>query len=34
MPKFIPYNYDQTSMVVINYKDNCSQEHLSTQFTF
>ena len=21
MPKFIPYNYDQTSMVVINYKD-------------
>jgi transposase len=21
MPKFIPYNYDQTSMVVINFKD-------------
>nr|WP_250656286.1 transposase [Alkalimarinus coralli] len=21
MPKFIPYNYDQTSMVVINYQD-------------
>ncbi len=21
MPKFIPYNYDQTSMVVLNFKD-------------
>ena len=21
IPKFIPYNYDQTSMVVINFKD-------------